>query len=118
MNSKIDEIKIAEVLMRLARERGLSLREIARGTKEKTGVSISVSVLSDWTAGRQPKDFKKLKSVASFFGTSLHYLLYGCEETHQSPKDVSKTHANLNGDLWINGSYEVTLRVSKIKKIE
>ncbi len=114
MNPNPEEIKIGLVLSKLAREKGLSLRDIATGATKLGGVPISISNLSDWTSGRPMRDIRKAKILAQFFGVSLHKMLYDCEENIPTSHQTTEKPDFMN-ELW-SGSYEITLRVSKIRK--
>jgi transcriptional regulator with XRE-family HTH domain len=110
MSGKKDAIKIGETLTKLARDRKLSLREIAKGTTELTGEPVSISTLHDWTLNRSPKNIHKVKCVASFFQVSLHFLVYGVDE--QKPLIQTEEKINSISELW-SGSYEIVLKIRK-----
>ena len=120
MSKKI-EFKIAETLTRLAREKGLSLTEISKGVFLESGVRVSVSTLSDWSvkSNRPVRDIRALTALAHYLGVSLHFMIYGREENEQTGKTTQEKSLTENiSELW-NGSgmFEVTLRVSKVKKV-
>lgn len=91
-----------KLLQTLFDESRFTLREISKRT------GVSVSTLTDWQSGRSPRDLKKVRNVAHFFGLTLHELLFG--EPDPLEGDVSKD--------WIiqkieKGEFEIIVRRKK-----
>ncbi|CAK9252018.1 unnamed protein product [Sphagnum jensenii] len=93
----------AHRLKDLMRKRGLRTVDLARG------IDRSPKTLSDWLAGRLPRDFEGIRAAAKFLGVSVHYMLYGEEDT---ATPLNKLYEAAT----ITGVYELT--VKKVKELE
>lgn len=72
-------MKLAENIMRLAKERGLPLSRLAREAK------IPVQTLHNWTTGRTSVNPDQIRKVAEVLKVSLHFLVFGEPDPHESP---------------------------------
>lgn len=70
------ELRLAEILSAILKDRRLTLREVSEAS------SVSISTLSEWQAGRVPKNPVQIAKVAKFLKVSLHHLLFGNEDEH------------------------------------
>lgn len=85
---------------------GLNASALAR----KAGVPNAT--ISDWLAGRKPRNIDQVKKVADALKVPLEHLLYG-SGVQKLESDVDLE--SLLGDGWISGLFEVKLR--RVKKI-
>jgi len=92
-------MRVSEMLQKVLKQSRYTLREISN----ETGVSIST--LTDWQSGRTPRDLKKLRKVAHFFGHSLHEILFGEPDPLEGhvPKEWLIEQIS-------NGEFEIILR--------
>ena len=79
-----------------------SIKEVAKAT------GVPNSTLSEWLNNRTPKNPEQVRSVAKFLGVSLHFLLFG-EEDSEEP-----LHKLLKEDVF-NGTFEINIKTVKIK---
>ncbi len=79
-----------------------SIKEVAKAT------GVPNSTLSEWLNNRTPKNPEQVRSVAKFLGVSLHFLLFG-EEDSEEP-----LHKLLKEDVF-NGTFEINIKRVKIK---
>ena len=94
-------IKIGPNLKELLEKNNLSLRELSK----RTGVPSST--LQEWTINRSPKNPLQVQKVAKELGVSLHYLLFG-EEDSLEPLSLITKQDNFSG------TFEITIkRVAK-----
>lgn len=79
---------------------------------------IGKSVLSDWLAGSKPRDLEQVKRVASVLGTSVDHLCFGdgVEQRPTGPKEAADPFADLAGEGWFGGLFEI--RVRRVKRGE
>ena len=87
--TEMEKLKLATMLKRLVKERGMSLRQLARETK------ISVSTLSGWSNGLSPRDLTEVRTCAIFFGVSLERLLFDEDSAQQSSVTVFEGHLRI-----------------------
>lgn len=76
----------------------------------KSGVPNAT--LSDWLAGRKPRNLDQVKKVAEVFGTTIDHLCYGAEAREQKEPTVSLEA--LIDDKWLEGTFE--LKIRRVKK--
>lgn len=81
---------------------GISPAELAR----RSGVARQV--LSDWLAGKAPRNLEHVKKVSDVLGTSVDHLCFGngIESSERESIDLE----DIIGDRWISGLFEVRLR--------
>ena len=75
-------MKLDKILLKLCKDRGLTLAALAKesGVKQPT--------LHGWTTGRSVQNIDDLKKVCDKLQVSLHYILFGEEDPWAKP--VSK----------------------------
>ncbi|MEK7692261.1 MAG: helix-turn-helix transcriptional regulator [Bdellovibrionota bacterium] len=68
-------------------------------------INASPKTISDWLAGRTPRNLQKVREAAKALDVSVHYLLFGEEEKRPGPieKELEKI-------LVHSGLYEITVR--------
>jgi transcriptional regulator with XRE-family HTH domain len=84
---------------------GLTASQLSR----KAGVPDAT--ISDWLAGRKPRNLDQVRKVAAALGTTIDHLVYG--------DGIAKPEADINledllGDKWIGGTFE--LKIRRVKK--
>ncbi|MBL7542713.1 MAG: helix-turn-helix transcriptional regulator [Bdellovibrionaceae bacterium] len=67
------ELKIKDVLRDLMKTRGETLLSVSQST------GVPKSTIADWMTNRTPNPVQAVK-IAKYFGVSLYYLLFGCED--------------------------------------
>ena len=83
----------------------LDSREMtASALSRKSGVPKQT--ISDWLAGRKPRDITQVKKVATVFGLSIDELCYGTKPQAQA----ARLQPNDTGADWISGVFEVRIR--------
>ncbi len=94
------ELKIKDVLKDLMKKRGETLLSLS----QRTGVPKST--IADWMTNRTPNPIQAVK-IAKYFGVSLHFLLFGCEDTQDAENKISF-------DGILDGRFEIDIR--RVKK--
>lgn len=97
------KLQLDIILNELIKLKRLTLREISRET------GIAPSTIAEWQNGRSPRNPMHVKKVADFFGVSLHYLLFGKEDSQEPLQKIIK-------EEFFTGTYEITIRKVLIKK--
>lgn len=97
----MNEIKIGETLRELIRQKRYSLKALSKAT------GVPASTLGEWINNRTPKNPIYIQKVASALGVSMHYLLFG-EEDSQEP--ITKLIAE---DVF-KGTFEISIKRVKI----
>lgn len=95
-------IKIKDTLKELLEEKNLSLRELSK----RSGVPYST--LQEWSSNRSPKNPVQTQKVAQSLGVSMHYLLFGQE-------DSSEPLAKLLKEDVFSGTFEINIKRVRIK---
>lgn len=95
-------IKIAQTMKQLLKERGITLRELSKRS------GVPVSTLSEWSSNREPKSPTQTRKVAQALGVSMHFLLFG-EDDSQEPLQML-----LKEDLF-QGTFEITVKKVRMK---
>jgi len=85
---------------------GLTASQLAR----KSGVPNQT--LSDWLAGRRPRNLDQVQKVAAALNTTIDHLVYGDGVDQKSDQALSVD--DLLGDRWVTGTFEVKFR--RLKK--
>lgn len=96
-------VKIGNTFKKLLYERRLTLKEVSKAT------GVSNSTLSEWLNNRSPKNPEQTRKVAKFLGVSLHFFLFGEEDTEEP------LHKLLTEDVF-NGTFEINIKRVKIQK--
>lgn len=93
------EMKLSEIVTQLVKERGTSLKEIAKEC------GVPYQTLHKWVKeGRQPTDLVRVKRLANYFKVDLEYLLFG--QSRRPPLEKE------DFDQWktLRGKFEVTIK--------
>jgi len=98
----MSQIRIGSVFKKLLEEQHKSLKEVSVQT------SIPYSTLHTWLQNSPPKDINKAKRLASFFGVSLDYLLFGEETT--GPFQSEEPKLKKLKEEFFKGVFEITVR--------
>ncbi len=93
--------QIGKVFSQIIKERRFTLKEISKVT------GVPATTLAEWQANRTPKNPSQVKAVAKFLGVSMHFLLFG-EEDSEEP-----TSKLLREDIF-SGTFEISIRRIKI----
>ncbi len=88
-------------LRELLRSRGMTAADLSRVT------GIPKQSISDWLAGVTPRDLKRLKKVAEFFGVTVDHIVFG-NNSDFGRRTVTISSED-DGD-WVSGVYEVRFR--------
>ncbi|MCM2353974.1 MAG: helix-turn-helix domain-containing protein [Pseudobdellovibrio sp.] len=98
--------QIGKVFSQIIKERRYTLKEISKAT------GVPATTLAEWQANRTPKNPNQVKSVAQFLGVSLHYLLFGEEDSQEPIAKIMK-------EDFFSGTFEINIkRVHTNKKGE
>jgi transcriptional regulator with XRE-family HTH domain len=95
-------IKIAQTMKQLLKERGMTLRELSKRS------GVPVSTLSEWSSNREPKSPTQTRKVAQALGVSMHYLLFGEDDSQEPLQKLLKE------DLF-QGTFEITVKKVRMK---
>lgn len=68
--------RFTKTLNQLLKQKNISQREIARETK------IPLSTLNGYTAGLEPRELDKLKTIADYLNVSIDFLVNGIDQKH------------------------------------
>lgn len=98
----MSNLKIGNVLKRLMSDERHTLTSIAKAT------SIPKSTISEWLNNRAPNPTQAVK-VAKHLGVSLHFLLFG-EEDSEEP-----LHKLLKEDFF-SGTFEINIKRIRLKE--
>lgn len=96
------ELKIGKTLAKLIKEQDMTLKTLAQNT------GVSASTLSEWKSNRKPKDPTQLQKVASELGVTIHFLLFGVEDSQEPIQKILK-------EEFFTGTFEITLKRVKIQ---
>ncbi len=97
------DMKIAQQLRMLLKQRGTTVANLARATKTES------QTIHNWLAGSKPRDFDQVKRVADYFDVTLDMLVYGANPATERKNTIDELKEEINA-----GVFEVILR--KIKK--
>lgn len=95
-------LKIAATLKKLMERNHFSLADISKET------GVPKSTISDWLSNRSPNPVQAVK-VAKFFEVSLHYLLFGEEDTEEPLTKLIKQDV-------FTGTFEINIKRINIKE--
>jgi transcriptional regulator with XRE-family HTH domain len=90
-------VKTGLVLRKLLKERRMTFKEISRVT------GVPATTIAEWANDRTPKNPEQIRQVAKFLGISVHYLLFG-EEDSQDP--IAKVFKE---DIF-SGTFEISIK--------
>jgi transcriptional regulator with XRE-family HTH domain len=95
-------VKIAETIKLLLKQRGMTLRELSK----KSGVPVST--ISEWSSHREPKSPVQTRKVAEALGVSMHFLVFGEEDTQEPLQKLIK-------DDLFSGTFEISVKRIRMK---
>ena len=95
--------QIGRVLSKIIQERRLQLKEISKAT------GVPATTLAEWQANRTPKNPNQIRAVAKFLGVSLHFLIFGEEDSEEPIQKLIK-------EDFFQGTFEIS--VKRIKQRE
>ncbi|MFZ4404544.1 MAG: helix-turn-helix domain-containing protein [Pseudobdellovibrionaceae bacterium] len=93
--------QIGHVLSTIIQERRLTMKEISKAT------GVPATTLAEWQTNRTPKNPNQVKAVAKFLGVSLHYLLFGEEDSEEPMQKILK-------EDFFAGTFEISVKRVKI----
>ena len=93
---------ISTTLPELLKQNGLTLRALSK----KSGVPIST--LSEWSSNRPPKNPLQVKKVAEALGCTLHYFLFGEDDSQEPIRKILK-------EDFFSGTFEISVKRVKVK---
>lgn len=96
-------IRVGTTLKALLNAQRLTLREVSKAS------GVPSSTISEWLNNRSPKNPEQVRKVAKYLGVSMHYLLFG-EEDSEEP-----LHKLLKEDVF-SGTFEINIKRVKITK--
>jgi transcriptional regulator with XRE-family HTH domain len=102
MNGAEMSTQIGRILSGIIKERRLTLKEIAMET------GVPATTLAEWQANRTPKNPAQVRAVAKYLGISLHYLLFGEEDSQELFQKILKE------DLF-SGTFEINIKRVRVK---
>lgn len=85
--------------------KGITASQLARKSM------VPDATISDWLAGRRPRNLDQVRKVAEELGTTIDHLVYG--------KGIAKPELDIDlgeilGDKWLVGTFE--LKIRRIRK--
>lgn len=95
-------IKIGPTLKELIEANRYSIKEISRST------NVPPSTIAEWLNNRSPKNPEQTQKVAKYLGVSLHYLLFGVEDSEEP------LHKLLTEDVF-SGTFEINIKRVRIQ---
>lgn len=95
-------IAIGKTFKRIIDEKRLSLKLISKDT------GVPNSTLAEWLNNRTPKNPEQVRKVAKYLGVSMHFFLFG-EEDSEEP-----LHKILKEDFF-SGTFEVNIKRIKVE---
>lgn len=97
------KLQIGANLRKIIKDRRLTLKEISLAT------GVPSTTIAEWTNNRAPKNPVQMKLVANFLEVSIHYLLFGEEDTQEPINKILK-------EDFFSGTFEINIRRVKINK--
>lgn len=102
---KLLTMKLKDQLKKRIKLSGITASQLSRDS------GVPKQSISDWLAGRSPRNLDHLKKVADALSVSVDELCFGADETSRNETPILEA---LLGDEWLSGVFEVKLR--RIKK--
>ena len=104
----MEETEFGENLEKLLEQSGVSITQLAKG------IGVGKSTVQEWVGkgGRFPSSPKHIKSIAQFFGTTVHELMFGTADQNSLIGQI------LNKTLIHTGLYEISISKVDVKKGE
>lgn len=97
-----NELRIKTILKKLMNEQNETLASISKAA------GVPKSTISEWLGNRSPNPVQAVK-VANYLGVSLHYLLFGQDDSMEPLQKILKE------DLF-KGTFEISIKRVKIKE--
>lgn len=94
-------VKTGFILKQLIKERRLTIKEISKGS------GVPPTTIAEWANERTPKNPQQVRKVAQFLGVSIHYLLFGEEDSQEPIQKILK-------EDFFTGTFEITVKKVKI----
>lgn len=94
------ELKIGKTLEKLMKNERYTLASISKAT------GVPKSTLSEWLNNRAPNPSQAVK-VATHLGVSLHYLLFGKDDSQEPIQKILK-------EDFFKGTFEITIKRVKV----
>ncbi|MBC7456949.1 MAG: helix-turn-helix transcriptional regulator [Bdellovibrionaceae bacterium] len=94
----------AKILKALMKERGLTMREVAKIA------GVSPSTVNDWQSGSTPENYLAVKKLAKELGVSFSFLLTGEEEAVSKNQLPSITEVFDDGGALFDGYAKITIQ--------
>lgn len=94
-------IQIGSTLKTLLKVRRMTLKEVSKAT------GVPSSTLSEWLNNRSPKNPEQIRKVAQYMNVSLHYLLFGEEDSQEPIQKILK-------EDFFQGTFEISIKRVKI----
>ena len=96
------KMKVSTTMPELLKSNGFSLRELSKRS------GVPVSTLSEWSSNRSPKNPLQAKKVAEALGCTLHYFLFGEDDSQEPIQKILK-------EDFFSGTFEITVKKIKVK---
>ena len=96
-------VQIGSTLKTLLKQRRMTLKEVSKQT------GVPSSTLSEWLNNRSPKNPDQTRKVAQYLGVSLHYLLFGEEDSQEPITKIMK-------EDFFSGVFEINIKRVKDSK--
>ena len=93
--------QIGNILSKLVQDKRLTLKEISKAT------GVPATTLAEWQSNRTPKNPNQVREVAKFLGVSIHYLLFGEEDSQEPIQKIIK-------EDFFQGTYEISIKRVKL----
>jgi transcriptional regulator with XRE-family HTH domain len=93
--------QIGKVLSQIIQERRLTFKEISKAT------GVPATTLAEWQANRTPKNPVQVRAVAKYLGVSLHFLLFGEEDSQEPIQKLIK-------EEFFQGTFEISIKRIKV----
>ncbi len=95
-------LQIGPTLRSLMRDQRLTLKSIEKET------GVPASTIAEWTNNRSPKNPVQVQKVAKLLGVSLHFLLFGAEDSEEPLTKLVREDV-------FSGTFEITIKKVRIK---
>jgi len=96
------KMKISTTLPELLKTNGMTLRQLSKTS------GVPVSTLSEWSSNREPKSPLQTKKVAEALGVTMHYLLFGEDDSQEPIQKILK-------EDFFQGTFEISIKRVKVK---
>jgi transcriptional regulator with XRE-family HTH domain len=93
--------QIGKIFSKIIQERRLTFKEISKAT------GVPATTLAEWKDNRTPKNPSQVQSVARYLGVSMHFLLFGEEDSQEPIQKMIK-------EDFFQGTFEITVKRVKL----